>query len=36
MSSADTGIRGGQPSMTTPTPPPCDSPQVATRKRTPN
>src|SRR5207244_10054078 len=29
-------IRGGQPSITTPMPPPCDSPKVVTRKSRPN
>src|SRR5271156_5517641 len=29
------GVRGGQPSTTTPTPPPWDSPQVVMRKRWP-
>src|SRR5437762_1436452 len=28
-------MRGGQPSMTTPTPPPCDSPKVVMRKSCP-
>jgi hypothetical protein len=29
-------MRGGQPSITTPMPPPCDSPKVVTRKSWPN
>jgi hypothetical protein len=29
-------MRGGQPSTTTPTPPPCDSPQVVMRNNSPN
>src|SRR5947199_4295900 len=32
---SDSSIFGGQPSMTTPTPPPCDSPKVVTRKSWP-
>ena len=32
ISSSVIGRRGGQPSTTTPTPPPCDSPKVVTRK----
>ena len=35
MFSRETGMRGGQPSMTTPTPPPCDSPKVWMRKTWP-
>src|SRR6266853_5655264 len=36
MSASEIAIRGGQPSITTPLPPPCDSPKVVTRKRWPN
>src|SRR5205807_7202861 len=36
MSASEIAIRGGQPSITTPMPPPCDSPKVVTRKRWPN
>src|SRR5438132_408797 len=36
MSESDRAIRGGQPSITTPTPPACDSPKVVTRKNWPN
>src|SRR5258706_10752419 len=36
MSASVKANRGGQPSTTTPTPPPCDSPQVVMRKRCPN
>src|SRR5439155_8310807 len=35
MSASVSSIRGGQPSTTTPTPPPWDSPQVVMRKRRP-
>src|SRR3989441_4074865 len=35
MSASDRGSRGGQPSTTAPVAPPCDSPQVVTRKRRP-
>ena len=35
MSAADSGSRGGHPSITTPTPGPCDSPNVVMRKRRP-
>src|SRR5213594_4676826 len=35
MSPSDRGSRGGQPSTTAPVAPPCDSPQVVTRKRRP-
>ena len=35
-SASVSGMRGGQPSMTTPTPPPWDSPQVEMRKAWPN
>src|SRR6476660_458555 len=35
MSLFDKSIRGGQPSTTTPIPPPCDSPKVVTRKSWP-
>src|SRR6266478_4070005 len=35
MSASESFRRGGQPSTTTPTPPPCDSPQVVMRKRWP-
>src|ERR1051326_3621554 len=35
MSASVSSRRGGQPSTTTPTPPPWDSPQVVTRKRWP-
>src|SRR5271169_221903 len=35
MSASVSGMRGGQPSTTTPTPPPWDSPQVVIRKRWP-
>src|SRR6266436_1152582 len=35
MSVSETAIRGGQPSTTTPMPPPCDSPKVVTRKSWP-
>ena len=31
----DSGSRGGQPSITTPTPGPCDSPKVVMRNRRP-
>ena len=36
MSATSSASRGGQPSTTTPTPPPCDSPKVVTRKSVPN
>src|SRR5262245_253586 len=36
MSSTASGMRGGQPSTTTPTPPPWDSPKVAMRKIVPS
>src|SRR4029079_3094080 len=36
ISSAATGIRGGQPSITTPTAAPCDSPNVGRRSSWPN
>src|SRR6267142_1351363 len=35
MSASESARRGGQPSTTAPTPPPCDSPQVVTRNRRP-
>src|SRR6187200_1872329 len=35
MSASLSSILGGQPSITTPTPPPCDSPQVVMRKSCP-
>src|SRR6266487_6067899 len=35
MSALESAIRGGQPSTTTPIPPPCDSPKVVTRKSWP-
>src|SRR5262245_38647310 len=35
MSASESGRRGGQPSTTAPTAPPCDSPHVVTRKRCP-
>src|SRR5438067_11828140 len=35
ISSAVISICGGQPSITTPTPPPCDSPNVVIRKSCP-
>src|SRR5258705_10600080 len=35
MSASDSASRGGQPSITAPTPAPCDSPQVVTRNRRP-
>src|SRR6185295_2471395 len=35
MSFSDNSRRGGQPSTTTPTPPPCDSPQVVIRNKWP-
>ena len=35
MSASVNASRGGQPSTTTPTPPPCDSPQVVMRKSWP-
>src|SRR5262245_21889581 len=35
ISDSLSSICGGQPSMTAPTPPPCDSPQVVTRKSCP-
>src|SRR6266705_785164 len=36
MSDSEISTRGGQPSITTPMPPPCDSPKVVTRKSWPN
>src|SRR5713226_8049240 len=36
MSASVSSSRGGHPSITTPTPPPCDSPHVVMRKRCPN
>src|SRR4030095_15903901 len=36
ISASDNLRRGGQPSTTTPTPPPCDSPQVVMRNSWPN
>src|SRR5436190_13801654 len=35
MSASESSMRGGQPSTTTPTPPPWDSPQVVIRNRCP-
>src|SRR5215470_18253969 len=35
MSTSESVSRGGQPSITTPTAPPCDSPQVVMRNRCP-
>ena len=35
MSASESGRRGGHPSITTPTPPPCDSPQVEIRNKVP-
>src|SRR5262245_24413571 len=35
MSASESASRGGQPSTTTPTAPPCDSPQVVIRNRCP-
>src|SRR5713101_9328048 len=35
MSASESVSRGGQPSTTTPTAPPCDSPQVVMRNRCP-
>src|ERR1700694_278703 len=36
MSASFMSILGGQPSITTPMPPPCDSPKVVMRKSWPN
>src|SRR5437867_9608484 len=36
MSASESSRRGGQPSTTTPTPPPCDSPHVVMRNKCPN
>src|SRR6266567_1800293 len=36
MSASEMPIFGGQPSITTPMPPPCDSPKVVTRKSCPS
>src|SRR4029077_15900550 len=36
MSASEMSMSGGQPSITTPMPPPCDSPKVVTRKSWPN
>src|SRR6185295_13420726 len=36
ISASESLSRGGQPSMTTPTPPPCDSPHVVIRNKWPN
>src|SRR3954467_10484560 len=35
ISSSEIGTRGGHPSITTPTAPPCDSPQVVIRNSVP-